>query len=83
MNKIKKCMKIIKCYLPWLVVGLILTEINVKAAYVERGYYAYGGEYLTLPLVLMLAEFVRMIVNFIKMFFEKEDEIDDLISQKK
>ena len=36
----------------WIIAGLILTEVFVKMAYAERGYVAYGGEWLTLPLVI-------------------------------
>lgn len=36
-----------------IIAGLILTGVFVKAAYAERGHVAYGGEWLTLPLILM------------------------------
>ena len=48
----------------WIVAGLILTEVFVKMAYAERGYVAYGGEWLTLPLVLMLVEVSRRMGDF-------------------
>ena len=35
-------------------VGLILTAKAVEAAYVQRGYIAYGGEWLTLPLIFLV-----------------------------
>ena len=43
----------------WIVAGLVLTEVFVKVAYAERGYVAYGGEWLTLPFILMIVETVR------------------------
>lgn len=35
-------------------VGLILTAKAVEAAYIQRGYIAYGGEWLTLPLIFLV-----------------------------
>lgn len=58
-------MKEIKRYVSknwiWIATGLILTEASVKIAYAERGYIAYGGEWLIFPLVLMTVEMVRSI----------------------
>ncbi len=60
----------------WIVAGLILTEVAVKSAYVTRGYRAYGGEWLTLPLMLMLAEAVRSVGDVIRFLFEKEGDCE-------
>lgn len=57
----------------WIVAGLILTEVAVKAAYAERGYIAYGGEWLTLPLVLMLVEMARNIGDILRYLFGQEE----------
>ena len=35
-------------------VGLILTAKAVEVAYIQRGYIAYGGEWLTLPLIFLV-----------------------------
>ena len=43
-------------------VGLMLTPMSIRAAYIQRGYFAVGGEWLVLPLVLMVA----MLINEIK-----------------
>ncbi len=43
--------------------GLLLTAKFVKVAYEERGYVAFGGEWLILPIMLLLKIFVR---DFIK-----------------
>lgn len=71
-------MKIIKRYISrnwlWIVIGLILTEVAVKSAYTARGYLAYGGEWLILPLILMLAEAVRSASNVIRFLFGKEGD---------
>ncbi|MDE6951992.1 MAG: hypothetical protein K2P64_13915 [Lachnospiraceae bacterium] len=58
----------------WIVIGLILTEVAVKSAYATRGYLAYGGEWLTLPLMLMLAETVRSVGGVIRFLFGKEGD---------
>jgi hypothetical protein len=49
----------------WLliIIGLVFTAISVKAAYIERGYWAIGGEYFVLPVLLMGAEIVRGIAD--------------------
>lgn len=57
----------------WIIAGLILTEVFVKMAYEERGYVAYGGEWLTLPLVLMLAEVSRCVGDVVRYLFGAED----------
>ncbi len=60
----------------WIVVGLILTEVFVKMAYAEREAVAYGGEWLTLPLVLMAVEVARAVGNTIRYLFEMEDDYE-------
>lgn len=56
----------------WIIAGLILTEIFIKMAYAERGYVAYGGEWLTLPLVLMLAEVSRCVGDVVRYLLRTE-----------
>lgn len=58
----------------WIVIGLILTEVAVKSAYTTRGYLAYGGEWLTLPLILMLAKAARSVGDVIRFLFGKESD---------
>lgn len=62
----------------WVVAGLFLTEIAVRAAYEERGCLQYGGEWFTLPLILMLVEIARNIGDSIRFLFEVggDDETD-------
>ena len=38
-----------------IIIGLAATPIAVQSAYVARGYYAVGGEWLVLPLSLVIA----------------------------
>lgn len=66
----------------WIVVGLILTEVAVKAAYAERGYVAYGGEWLTLPLVLMLAEMARNVGDALRYLLETEENHEPRRNQR-
>lgn len=71
-------MKEIKRYISknwfWIVAGLVLTEISVKAAYEQRGYLAYGGEWFTLPLVLMAVEMARNVCDTIRFLFTEESD---------
>lgn len=60
----------------WIVVGLILTKVAVEMAYTERGYIAYGGEWLTLPLVLMAAEMARNVGDILRYLFGMEEDYE-------
>lgn len=72
-------MKVIKRYISrnWLLIvtGLILMKVCIKIAYVERGYIAYGGEWLILPVLLMLAEVIRNVCDAVRYLLGKEDEL--------
>lgn len=59
----------------WIIAGLILTEVFVKMAYAERGCVACGGEWLTLLLVLMLAEVARGVDDAVRCLFGSEDDL--------
>ena len=39
-------------YITAIILGIILTPIAVHAAYIQRGYWAFGGEYL-LPVLFV------------------------------
>ena len=56
----------------WIVIGLILTIVSVKLAYIERGYLSYGGEWLILPLNLTVIQVVRNIKDVVKELSEDE-----------
>ena len=43
----------------WIVVGCVLTRKAVETAYETRGVYRIGGEWLILPIILMLVSLVR------------------------
>lgn len=58
----------------WIAFGLILTVISVILAYDKRGYLAYGGEWLTLPLVLMALNMARNIGRIVRYLFGLEDD---------
>ena len=57
----------------WIIAGLILTETFARMAYAARGYIAYGGEWMTLPLVLMLSEVSRCVGDVVRYLFGTED----------
>ncbi len=40
--------------LVWVTIGILMTAWGVRTAYNQRGYLAYGGEWLILPLIMML-----------------------------
>jgi len=42
-----------------IILGLAATPIAVQSAYVARGYYAVGGEWLILPLSLVIATLIE------------------------
>ena len=42
----KKVRRFVRLYWFWVSLGLVLTKVSVEAAYIERGYKAYGGEWL-------------------------------------
>ena len=58
----------------WIVIGMILTEVFVEMAYKKRAYWAFGGEWMTLPLILMMMETVRNVRILISYLFRLEDD---------
>lgn len=59
-----------------IVVGLVLTEVFVRTAYAERGYVAYGGEWLTLPIILIGSEVLGGFIESLKCLFGTEDDYE-------
>ena len=58
----------------WLATGLILTRKAVEFAYAERGYVAFGGEWLVLPVMMMLVHIVRDVRS--SLFVTLGEEVD-------
>ena len=58
----------------WLVTGLILTRKAVEFAYAERGCVAFGGEWLVLPVMMMLVHIVRDVRS--SLFATSGEEVD-------
>lgn len=73
-------MRAIKRYISkkWFLIaaGLVLTEIFVRMAYAERGYVAYGGEWLTLPIILIGSEVLSGFIGSLKCLFGTEDDYE-------
>ena len=67
------CKKVIS-NLIWILVALALTILAVKAAYIQRGYRAYGGEYLVFIMVMIVRELVGEITTAWKMVSWTEDD---------
>lgn len=60
----------------WIVAGLVLTKVAVEMAYADRGYIAYGGEWVTLPLVLMTVEMARTLGDILRYLFGTEEDYE-------
>lgn len=55
------------------VVGAVLQRYAVEAAYVERGCWAVGGEWLVLPVFLMMGQIARSLRETLRS--EDEDNV--------
>ena len=53
---------------------MVLTKYSVEYAYQERGYWAVGGEYLVLPVLLMGAYLIETVIKEIRATFIFDDE---------
>ncbi len=49
----------------WIALGIILTKFAVEYAYQERGYIAYGGEWLVLPCLLLAVSMARDAAGYV------------------
>ena len=58
----------------WITLGIILTRYAVEYAYQERGYMAYGGEWLVLPVLLMTVDMARNVAGTAIMIFWGEEK---------
>lgn len=58
----------------WITLGIILTRFAVEYAYQERGYMAYGGEWLVLPVLLMTVNMARNIAGTLIVIFGGEEK---------
>lgn len=67
----KKVRRFVRLYWFWVSLGLVLTKVSVEAAYIERGYRAYGGEWLVLPVVLIVGYFVNEARMYLPDFIEE------------
>lgn len=60
----------------WITLGIILTRFSVEYAFQERGYLAYGGEWLVLPVLLMTVNMARNIAGTVMMIVGGEEDAD-------
>ena len=51
--------KMVASWMRWIAIGIFLTALSVRAAYNTRGHLAYGGEWMVLPLILI----IRMMIH--------------------
>ena len=70
-----------KLHLVAIIIGAILTPIAHKAATLERGYKAYGGEIFIIPLLMMMVmaldEGKGMLAEIKEIFTEEVKETYD------
>ena len=59
-----------------ILAGIALTAFAVPHTYSTRGYFAIGGEWLILPVILMIAYMVKVFTQdiFNIIYFEDGDE---------
>lgn len=62
--------------------GMIATPFAVQYAYHDRGYLAFGGEYLVLPVIVMGAYILKQIISAVleviyELIFGEEEMEDD------
>ena len=67
----KKVRRFVRLYWFWVSLGLVLTKVSVEATYIERGYKAYGGEWLVLPVVMIVGYFVNEARMYLTDFIEE------------
>ena len=60
----------------WITLGIILTRFAAEYAYQERGYMAYGGEWLVLPVLLLTVNTARNIAGTVIMIYGGEEDAD-------
>jgi hypothetical protein len=70
MRKFKIKMKKVIPYIIALVLGLLILPLAIKAAFLERGYSAAGGELLLPLLFVLLVAFGSEVKDIIKEFKE-------------
>jgi hypothetical protein len=60
----------------WLIAaGMVLTAASVQTAYEQRGYWAIGGEYLILPILLIAEDLLRGTIGAITEIFGGEKDV--------
>ena len=60
MIRIKKA---VNGYWLWFSLGCVLTKLVTDYTYIERGYRAFGSEWLILPMVLLTAKTIKEIMR--------------------
>lgn len=58
----------------WITLGIIFTRFAVEYAYQERGYMAYGGEWLVLPVLLLAVNMARDVIGSLMVVFGEGEE---------
>ena len=75
-------MRYLRNYWYWIVIGIVLTANAMRDVYEVRGYVSYGGEWMILPLILLLIELVRSIKAVVSEILEFK-KMEDFIWQNR
>ncbi len=70
----RKVMRFIYREWIWITLGIIFTRFAVEYAYQERGYMAYGGEWLVLPVLLLAVNMARDVIGSLMVVFGEGEE---------
>lgn len=60
-------------YIVAVAAGAILTPVAIRTAELQRGYKAIGGEYLIIPLLVLVVYTVQEVKQGIKIFREENE----------
>lgn len=67
----------------WICIGIALTPPAVLYTYEERGYAAFGGEWLMLPVILMAVEMIRVVCSTFRKLPTYMEDTDGAESNKR
>ena len=67
----RKVKRFVRLYWFWVSLGLVLTKKAVTVAYMDRGFKAYGGEWLVFLEVMIIGYFVNEVRMHLPDFIEE------------
>ena len=64
-------------YLIAIIIGIFLTPTVISEAFVQRQYIAIGGEWLLIPLALLVVFLFKSLKEFVIVTFDELDKEDE------